>query len=225
MCDENKIRVLGITGLMASGKNEAALYLRREWGMAEIDLDRVGHLLLPALREPLRAAFGDAILDERGEVSRPLLARIVFSSERALDRLESIIHPAMRDETLRIIGRTKAAGAGHIIINAALLRHMRLNDFCGSVLFIDAPRELCIARALERGGRTRAELEAILDRQEKVNTRRDFADVVIGNAASLPEFQNALRAFAQTYFGSQADGDAAGTERDAGRAQEGTLYP
>jgi len=262
-------RVLGITGLMASGKSEAAAYLRREWGMAEIDVDRVGHVLLPTLREPLRRAFGDDILDEAGEVSRPALARVVFgesdaarrsggeartrakghknpdgflrhltalrsvrreaeargASPRPLETLEGIIHPAMKEEISRILEHSAGRGEAHIIINAALLYRMGLHEYCDSVLFIDAPREVCAAREQARRGRSPEEIQRILDRQEDVNTSRDSADVVIGNAASPEEFRERMRAFAQTYFGSQADGNAPNAECDARRTQEGSVYP
>ena len=226
-------RVLGITGCMASGKSAAAAYLRRVWGVSEIDVDRVGHLLLPSLRAPLRSAFGDAIFDEKGDVSRPALARVVFASPcpgtgtgtGALRQLEAIMHPAMKDEIRRILEQAASQGGVWSVINAALLYRMGLHELCDRVLFIDAPREMCVLRALEREHRTREEIERILNSQEDVNRSRCFADVVIGNAASPEEFHERMRAFAQTYFGSQFNGDAENAERDARRTQEGTLYP
>jgi len=215
-------RILGITGGMACGKSEAACWLRRHFGMDEIDVDRVGHGLLPAMRAPLLAAFGDAILDSEGQIRRAALARLVFASDEALARLESILHPPMRDEVARIL--RAIPGDRPVIINAALLYRMRLEALCGAVLFIDAPRESRIARALAKGGRTREDIEKMLSRQEDINTSRGFADVVIGNAASLEDFYDALGIFAKTFLGSQSDGDAAYLRAPC-RAEEGTLYP
>jgi len=216
--------ILGITGGMAGGKSEAASWLRRNFGMDEIEVDRVGHhqLSAPAMRGPLLSAFGDAILDAAGQISRPALARLVFASDEALARLEAILHPPMRDEITRVL--TAMPDDRRVIINAALLYRMRLDTLCGAVLFIDAPREICIARALAKGGRTREEIERMLSRQEDINTSRGFADVVIGNAASLEEFHTALGVFAKKFMGSQSNGDAANL-RAPGRTKEGTLYP
>ncbi|MDR2735144.1 MAG: dephospho-CoA kinase [Spirochaetota bacterium] len=213
--------VLGITGGMAGGKSEAASRLRRHFGMDEIDVDRVGHGILPAMRGALLSAFGDAILDAEGQVSRPALARIVFASDEALARLEAILHPPMRDEVARILA---AIPNNCVVVNAALLYRMRLDALCGTVVYIDAPREICIARALAKGGRTREDIEKMLSRQEDINTGRSYADVVIGNAASLADFYDALDGFAQNFIRSQANGDAANL-RAPDRQKEGTLYP
>jgi len=184
-------------------------------------VDRVGHGMLSAMRGELLRAFGDAILDSEDRVSRPALAGLVFASDEALARLESILHPPMRDAVARIL---TAIPDNRVIINAALLYRMRLDALCGTVLYIDAPREICIARALAKGGRTRSDIERILSRQEDINTSRSFADVVIGNAASLEDFYNALGVFAKKFIWSQSNGDAANL-RAPGRTKEGTLYP
>jgi dephospho-CoA kinase len=131
----------------------------------------------------------------------------------------------MKAEIQRILEQAAARGERQAILNAALLSRMGLHELCTNVLFIDTPREICITRALGRGGRTREEIERIVDSQEDVNTSRNSADVVIGNAASPEEFRECLRAFARNYFGSQPDGNAPNAEYNAPRAQEGTLYP
>ena len=72
----------GLTGGIACGKSEVAR-IWAEQGIAVLDTDQVAREVMapggPAHREVV-AAFGDGILDRRGEIDRPSLGALVFAA-------------------------------------------------------------------------------------------------------------------------------------------------
>jgi len=211
--------------MMASGKNMAAEILRCEWGCAVIDLDRLGHHVLTRLTGPLLAAFGGGILrsdDAGGGIDRAALGRIVFSDPGALSRLESIVHPEMVREVREILDEDRSPAC---VLNAAILHRMGLDTLCHHVVYISVPANSLVERIMERNGLSR---EAALERlagQEDVNRFGKSADTVLENDASPGIFLDRVRTFAQNWFGSIDNGDAAIAVHCASGAQKGPLYP
>jgi dephospho-CoA kinase len=87
---------LAVTGGIGSGKSTATAFLE-ELGAECISSDDLVHVLLsrPDIVEGLRLRFGDGVISQ-GHVDRPALARIVFNDPEALDWLEALLHPHVR---------------------------------------------------------------------------------------------------------------------------------
>jgi hypothetical protein len=97
------MKLVGLTGGIGTGKSTAAkLFSKR--GIPVVDTDDLARELVnpgkPALAEIARF-FGTEILDERGELRRGALARIVFSSREKLKQLEAVLHPRIREAWLK----------------------------------------------------------------------------------------------------------------------------
>mgnify|MGYP003802353133 CR=1 FL=1 len=215
--------VLGLTGRMASGKDLAAGILRDEFGLAVIDMDRLGHAALAALAPEIETMFGPGFRQTpSGAIDRAALGRIVFSDPAALRRLEALLHPWMVSETARILAQDQGTGC---VINAAILHRMGLERFCTHIVFVDAPEEELIRRIMARNSLARDAALLRLARQEDVNRYRESADTVLENSGSPEEFAARVRAFAQNCFGSTNHGDAAIAVRCTDRTQKGPLYP
>jgi dephospho-CoA kinase len=93
------MKICGLTGGIGMGKSTAAGFLC-ETGVRVVDTDRIARDLVqpgrPALGE-IQDAFGKDILTPDGDLRRDELARIVFSSHAARKKLESILHPPIRE--------------------------------------------------------------------------------------------------------------------------------
>lgn len=146
--------VIGVVGKSCSGKDEAVKYLVGA-GFFEINVDKLGHEALENNKEKLIEAFGQIII-ENGKVDRKVLGPIVFSDPDKLKTLNSITHPWMCEETERL---TKEHS--NSVINAALLESMGLVRLCDEVLYVFAPLEQRLLRALKRDNITK---EKFLDR-------------------------------------------------------------
>ena len=138
--------VLGLTGKYCSGKNLAArVFARRDW--YELDMDRFGHDALKVRLDEIVQVFGSGILSYDGSINRKQLGSIVFSSKKQLLLLESIIHPEMIDRCRKEI---KNNFNKNIVINAAILHHMKLNLLCDSVLWVESPLFTRLKRGISR---------------------------------------------------------------------------
>jgi len=91
---------VAITGGIGAGKSEALAAFARH-GAATVSSDEIVHRLLredEQVRGALLDRFGEAILDDEGEIDRSAIAEIVFADREALEWLEALLHPRVAAE-------------------------------------------------------------------------------------------------------------------------------
>lgn len=97
---KDRTTTIGLTGDVGTGKSTVLSWLARH-GVAVLDADRVVHDLLGSstgLSEAIVVEFGNQVLVAGSRaIDRQALATIVFADDRALARLESLVHPAAID--------------------------------------------------------------------------------------------------------------------------------
>ena len=93
------MKVLGLTGGIGMGKSTSAGLFRAR-GVPVVDTDDLARQVVepgqPALAEVV-AVFGPQITGADGRLRRDELARRVFADSAALQRLEKILHPRIRE--------------------------------------------------------------------------------------------------------------------------------
>ena len=138
--------IIGLTGKSCSGKDYVAHLFGEEFVV--IDEDNLGHVALDNNREKLVAAFGDSIITD-GKVDRKKLGPIVFSDKEKLEKLNSISHPWMVAETLRLCREAESEGK-IAVINAAILEKMGFVPYCNEVVLVSSPYSERLKRAVMR---------------------------------------------------------------------------
>lgn len=174
---------LGLTGSIAMGKSNAAKTLR-QLGVPVFDADAVVHRLLGpggAAVGPVEAAF-PGVRDAAGIVDRRLLGQRVFGDPPALRRLESIIHPLVRDAERRFVARARARRAPLVVLDIPLLFESGGIGRCDHVLVVSAPPRLQRERALRRSGMSERRFAEILNAQMPDAEKRRRADFVVATA-------------------------------------------
>lgn len=181
------MRVIGLVGGIASGKSLVA----RQFvalGAGWLDADRAGHevLELEEVRAALRQRWGDEVFGADGKLSRPAIGRRVFGadSERG-DRefLEKMTHPRIGELLGRQAAELEAAGKQVLVLDAPLLIEAGWDEFCDKTVFVDAPREVRLQRARERGW-SEAEFDAREAAQQSLDVKRKRADEILDNSGS-----------------------------------------
>jgi dephospho-CoA kinase len=174
--------LVGLTGGLASGKTTVARWLR-EAGFTVIDADRLVAELYqpgqPGVAEVTRL-FGPEILNEAGGVDHARLAARVFSDPDARRALERAIHPLVRRRFEEIAGATE----GIVVLEATLLVEAGYGPAFGLIVTVEAPCEVRLERAVERGmpeEAVRARLLAQGDGEE----RRLAAQRILDNSGDL----------------------------------------
>ena len=186
--------VLGLTGSIGMGKTAAAKMLRR-MGLPLHDADRAVHRLLAkggAAVTAVEAAFPGVAVD--GAVDRERLAVRVFEDPAALERLEKILHPAVRRTTRAFLGRHARAGRPLVVLDIPLLFEAGGEALCDAVVVVTAPAFVQRARVMGRRGMTPARFQAILAKQMPDREKRRRADFVVKTGLSKATALRQLRA-------------------------------
>jgi dephospho-CoA kinase len=203
--------ILGLCGGIASGKSVVANMLR-DLGAVVLDADKAGHAVLrePAIIAAVRKRWGDGILDASGQISRRAVAKIVFSAGNEAERkfLEQLSHPrleALLQEELTAI-RNSPDPPPVVVLDAALLFEAGWDKLCDKILFVDAPRDIRLERAVSRGWSTE-QFAAREAAQLPVEEKRSRSHIVIRNARTLENIREVLRLTWRHRFATQQGDD------------------
>ena len=194
------MKVIGLTGGIGSGKSTVAEFLK-ELGAVVIDTDKVGHEVFephtPGWREVV-AAFGQEIIKTNGEIDRKKLGEIVFADTEALARLNSIVHPLIREAVKVRLEEYRRQGVGVVVMEAPLLIDAPLSRKTGEPALWDevdevwvtvAPESVVLERLKNKSGLSEKESLARIRSQLPSEERVKRADVVIDTDCRLGELK------------------------------------
>lgn len=180
-----KMRVIGITGGVGSGKSRVLQYLQEHWKAFVIQADLVGHQVMepggPCYGAVL-SLFGDSVRGEEGYLDRKKISEIVFQNPEMKKRLEAIIHPAVKEEILVKLRNEERTGRELSVVEAALLLEDHYEAFCDEIWYVYAPEEIRIERLMESRGYSREKALGIMKNQGSDEFFRSRADTVIENS-------------------------------------------
>ena len=188
-----------MTGGIASGKSLVADGFAR-LGVPVVDTDIVARQVVepgaPALRE-IVAAFGEAVVDDTGGLDRRALREIVFSDDASRKRLESILHPVIRDETFR---QAEAAVGPYVIIVVPLLFESPMKEAMDRILVVDCSEETQLKRLMSRDNESAEQARRIMATQASRKERLSIADDVIVNDRTPAVAREAITALHESYL-------------------------
>jgi dephospho-CoA kinase len=201
------VPVIGVLGGVASGKSLVAAEFAA-LGAGILDGDRAGHevLRMPEVEQAARRRWGEAILAADGRIDRSRLARIVFAgtpqAAEDLAYLESVTHPRigrrLLDEARALVG----GGAAALVLDAAVMLKAGWDRLCDTIVYVDAPPQVRLARALARGWTAEA-LAAREASQGPEAAKRRRADWVIDNGGAVDQTRAQVAAVWQAVVASK----------------------
>lgn len=187
--------VIGLVGGIGSGKSVASAMLA-ELGAEVINADLVGHEVYEPGKpgfDAIVAEFGSDVVGQDGRIDRKRLGATVFADAGRLDRLNAIVHPLIRTEIERRIGRAREKGdARAVVVEAAILLEAGWRSLVDQVWVISARREDVLARLATQRGMAASETDARIAKRMTDAERRSVADVVIENTGSLDDLRARL---------------------------------
>jgi dephospho-CoA kinase len=193
------VKLVGLTGGIASGKSTVAAILRR-FGAAIINADDLSREVVQPEQDAWKEivdAFGPDILHEDKTLERRKLRQIVFDNPEARKKLEAIIHPRVRALAERKISELAAAGTSIIVYEVPLLFENQIHLWLRPVIVVACDIETQKKRLLERDHLTELEVHQHLDAQMSLEEKRKLADYVIENDGTLEELEQQVRAVLQ----------------------------
>lgn len=198
--------IIGITGGVGCGKSVVMNLLREEFGAEIILADEVGHEVMAPDGEAYAAIveyFGQSILEPATKsIDRKVLGAKVFNDKISLDKLNSIIHPAVKQ---RILGKIKTiykANANALIaIEAALLLEDNYDEICDTIWYIYATKKERIRRLRESRGYSDEKIASIMKNQLTEREFRRRCDEVIDNSRDMSKTRKNLQKILDKYKG------------------------
>lgn len=185
---QNKMKTIGITGGVGAGKSTVLSYLEEKFGAFVIQADLIGHKVMePGERcyIPVTQLFGKDVIKEDKTIDRKRISDVVFSKKELLEKLNQIIHPAVRAYILEQLEEERLHGRKLCVVEAALLLEEHYEEFCDQVWYIHADQEVRIERLMKTRGYTRQKAENIIKNQATEAFFRMHADYVIENNKDL----------------------------------------
>jgi len=190
--------VVALTGGIASGKTLISDEFAR-LGVPVIDTDVIAHRIVepgqPALRE-IEQVFGAQIVDENGLLRRSKLRALIFADSDARIKLESILHPKIRDEVHKAIAGVTSA---YCILVIPLLAERGAYPDVDRVLVVDVAPDVQIERLMARDNCSREQAQLALKSQANREDRLKIADDVLDNSGSLEQAVSEVARFHEKY--------------------------
>ncbi len=195
MQNGNHVKVVGLTGSIASGKSTVAAMFK-ELGACIIDADQLAReVVLPG--EPawqdIRRRFGNDVLLEDGNINRPKLAEIIFSNDQAREELNRIVHPRVFDLIRQRIGQAREQSCPLILVDVPLLYENKRQDMYEQVIVVYVPQEIQLERLMKRNGLTEEQAMLRIASQMRPEEKKELADFIIDNSGSPEETRAQVR--------------------------------
>ena len=176
--------IIGLTGNIASGKSVVRQMLQN-YGALTIDAD----LLAKRTYDPgtfaydeIIGAFGAEILDQKGQIDRQVLGKIVFSDSEKLKTLEGIVHPHTL-EALELVLHN--ATTPIIVLEMIKLFEIGLEDLCDTVWVCSAPDPIRMQRLVDERKLTMSDALSRINAQTPQQDLVKRADYVIDTNGSF----------------------------------------
>lgn len=159
---------IGITGGIGSGKSMVARILQAmQYPVYDTDAQAKYLMDMPLMRERLKQTWGDGIFLPDGAINRPHLASIVFNNKEELDKLNSIVHPAVRSHYTEWVSQQKSP---IVFVESAILHQAHMDKTLQYIWIVDADTETRIKRVMQRNNISRSEVEQRIASQREIPT-------------------------------------------------------
>lgn len=154
-------KLVGITGGIGSGKSKVMQYIA-SLGYPIYLSDEAGRSVMgkPEIIQKIQSIFEENVITESG-LDRKKIGNIVFNNPEKLQQLNAIVHPAVAEDFTNFI--TQHAEEGLIFYESAILIETNNYKKFDCIILITAPKEVRIARVMERDQISR---EIVLERMK-----------------------------------------------------------
>ena len=179
---------VGLTGGIASGKSTVARMFE-ELGCRVLDADSITRELFQAgnvVNRAVAAAFGAQVLASDGSIDRTVLGEMVFNNTALRQKLNSLVHPAIKQRQTEFLAQIETEDPHAIgIVEAALMIEVGTYRDYDKLIVVTCSPEVQRERLRERSRLTAEQIESRIASQMPMEDKVKFADFVIENSGDL----------------------------------------
>jgi len=180
-----------LTGSIATGKSTVGAFLKM-YGYSIISADKITHEILAKEANSIADIFGrEYILDSK--VNRSKLGSLIFSDKDAKAKLESFMHPKIKDEIEIQAQKIEKFNCPYFI--EIPLFFETGNYEIENSLVVYTPKYTQLKRLIEREGFTQEDAKSRLNSQIDIEDKKAKATYLIDNSKDLKHLQNECEKF------------------------------
>ena len=171
---------IGITGGIGSGKSTVCEVFKL-LGVPVFEADTAAGKLINSdseIRNNLIQLFGNEIYNSEKKINREKLANIIFNSDVELEKVNKVVHPAVRKEFMNWL---KLQKTDYVIHEAAILIESGFYKMMDFTILVSAPDEMRIERVMRRSNLTRESVISRMAKQWPDSEKRKFATLELVN--------------------------------------------
>ncbi len=186
------MKVIGLTGGIATGKSEAAKIIRK-LNIPVFDADAAVHQIYQngLGSRHLKILCPDAI--DGDSVDRKRLSELIAKQPILLKQIELIIHPLVRQAENDFLTKSRHENYKIAVIDSPLLVESGHHKDMDATILIDAMPETQKSRSMLRPGMTEEKFKMIISKQMLSAEKRKHSTFVIENDGNLAELENNIR--------------------------------
>ena len=191
------MKVYGITGGAGTGKSEVIKMLQENFGGCVIMSDEVARELMQKGNisyQLIVEYFGRDILMDDGEIDRKKLADHVFNNKEALEKLNSMTHPYVKDEIRKLIAEAEASGECRFVaLESAILLECGYEDICDEFWYVYTKPEIRRQRMKETRNYSDEKVDSVMRNQQPDEVFFKQGSFVIENNTTLSDVYDQLK--------------------------------
>lgn len=172
--------LIALTGGIGSGKT-TVLNLFAKKGVPCYVADVEAKKIMVQNQEVVKAIkneFGEEAYTKDQTLNNEFLSSKVFNDEVKLEKLNRIVHPAVRNHFENWVSNQNTI---FIIYESALIFETNQQDFFDEIILVTAPVEERINRVIKRSGLSKSDIKKRMNRQMNDNLKKDKVDYIIDN--------------------------------------------
>ena len=186
------MKFIGITGGIGAGKSEILKFIKENYKCRIYLADDVAkEVRKPGTKcyDELVGLLGKEVADDSKK-----MAAALFDNDDLLQKVNGIIHPAVKDYLLAELENAKEAGDTDLFfVEAALLIECGYKSYVDEMWYVYASEETRIERLMSSRGYSREKALSIIKTQLSEEEFRKGSDFVIDNSGSLEDSYKAVR--------------------------------
>ena len=191
------MKVYGITGGAGTGKSEVIKMLQQNFGGCVIMSDEVARELMQKGNisyQLIVEYFGRDILMDDGEIDRKKLADHVFNNKEALEKLNSMTHPYVKEEIRKLIAEAEASGECRFVaLESAILLECGYEDICDEFWYVYTKPEIRRQRMKETRNYSDEKVDSVMRNQQPDEVFFEQCSFVIKNNTTVSDVYAQLK--------------------------------
>ncbi len=171
---------IGVTGGIGSGKSTVCKIFRL-LDIPVFEADRVAKELINSnveIKNELVLLFGNKIYEPDNKLNRKMLADLIFNDESLLEKVNNLVHPAVRNEFMLWHQKQNSK---YVVHEAAILFESGFYKMMDLTILVSAPKELRIERVVKRNKIQPEMVESRINKQWNDEDKRKLASFELVN--------------------------------------------